>query len=167
MRYTRNEKVVLRGGLIVSRAVYQNGVNRGARIGKAGAGAVETKKRSLLWLACAGLIANSNVLLAQPQSVPGIVAKRETDLLTYEDKIAAYDAEQAVLSQDWPVTGYDWQGPNGAYGTIIVQGSLPQNGGKRHCRRFIHIVHHANDGGANPTFQGVVCRDEGGHWTPR
>ena len=105
--------------------------------------------------------------LAQNQSISGLIAKKETDLLTYEDKLAAYDAEQAVLSQDWSVTGHEWQGPNGAYGTIIAQGSLPQEGGKRHCRRFIHIVHHANDGGANPTFQGVVCREEGAEWRPR
>jgi len=113
------------------------------------------------------LLTNASFAFAQNQSISGLIAKKETDLLTYEDKLAAYDAEQAVLSQDWSVTGHEWQGPNGAYGTIIAQGSLPQEGGKRHCRRFIHIVHHANDGGANPTFQGVVCRDEGAEWRPR
>jgi surface antigen len=97
-------------------------------------------------------------VIAQPQSIPGMIAKKETDLLTYEDKLAAYDAEQAVLSSEWSTGGYNWKGPNGAYGTIIAQGLLAQENGKRHCRRFIHIVHHANDAGANPTFQGVVCR---------
>jgi surface antigen len=97
-------------------------------------------------------------LIAQPQSIPGMIAKKETDLLTYEDKLAAHDAEQAVLSNEWSTPGYNWKGPNGGYGTIIAQGSLPQENGKRQCRRFIHIVHHANDSGANPTFQGVVCR---------
>lgn len=104
--------------------------------------------------------------VAQTPSVPGLVAKRETELLSLEDKIAAYDAEQAVLSQQWGVTGYDWEGPNGAYGTIISGTSLAQDEGKRYCRRFIHIVHHRNDGGANPTFQGVVCRHGEGHWEP-
>lgn len=102
---------------------------------------------------------------AQPQSVPGIIAKHETELLSYEDKLAAYDAEQAVLSLGWGTTGYHWKGPNGAYGTIISGSSL-SHGDRRQCRRFIHIVHHANDGGLNPTFQGVVCRDEGREWQP-
>ena len=96
-----------------------------------------------------------------------MIAQKETNLLTYEDQLAAYDAEQAVLASEWGTQGYSWKGPNGAYGTIIAQGALPQDNGKRFCRRFIHIVHHANDSGANPTFQGVVCREEGAEWRPR
>jgi surface antigen len=130
-------------------AVYESGMNRLAVI--------------LLLLPAAGAAS----VAAQPQSIPGMIAKKETDLLTYEDKLAAYDAEQAVLSNEWNTLGYNWNGPNGAYGTIIAQGALPQTDGKRYCRRFIHIVHHANDAGANPTFQGVVCRDEGAEWRQR
>jgi surface antigen len=104
---------------------------------------------------------------AQNQSVPGLVARQEAASLSFEDRIAAFDAEQAVLSQDYGVTGYQWEGPNGAYGTIISGDALPHDGGRRHCRRFIHIVHHKDDGGANPTFQGVVCRSEGGQWEPQ
>lgn len=103
---------------------------------------------------------------AQTQAVAGLVARRETDLLSFEDKLAAYDAEQAVLSQGWGTTGYHWKGPNGAYGTIISGTSLAHEG-KRQCRRFIHIVHHQHDGGLNPTFQGVVCRDGDGQWEPQ
>lgn len=112
----------------------------------------------LLFFAIQGVSATSTALVAQPVAVTGIIAKRETDLLTHEDKLAAYDAEQAVLSNDWGTQGYNWEGPNGAYGTIISSGSIPQPNSNAFCRRFIHIVHHANDGGANPTFQGYICR---------
>jgi len=116
----------------------------------------------------AGFIQISSVLVAQPQSVTGIIAKRETDLLTYEDKLAAYDAEQAVLATGWGTQGYNWKGPNGAYGTIISSGAIPQPNSNAVCRRFIHIVHHANDGGANPTFQGTICRaTEDAEWVPK
>jgi surface antigen len=129
---------------------------------------IERSNEMRVLFALALLILSLNLkATAQPQSIPGLISKRETDLLTYEDKLAAYDAEQAVLSSEWGTEGYNWTGPNGAYGTIIVQGSLPQADGKRHCRRFIHIVHHANDAGANPTFQGVVCQGEGAEWRPR
>lgn len=107
-------------------------------------------------------------LRAQPVGIHGIIAKRETDLLTYEDKLAAYDAEQVVLANEWGSQGYDWKGPNGAYGTIISSGSIPQPNSNAFCRRFIHIVHHANDGGANPTFQGMICRaSPDAEWVPR
>ncbi|MBK8008178.1 MAG: hypothetical protein IPK23_06900 [Rhizobiales bacterium] len=79
------------------------------------------KKRLLLLLAgLAALAVNTAVPIAQPVALPGIIAKRETDLLSYEDKLAAYDAEQAVLSSDWGTQGLHWKGPNGAYGTIIA-----------------------------------------------
>jgi surface antigen len=117
-------------------------------------------KRRLLFLlfAIAAVSANSTALVAQPVAVSGIIAKQETDLLSHDDKLAAYDAEQAVLAQSWGTTGYDWNGPNGAYGTIISGTSIAQDDRKGQCRRFIHIIHHANDGGANPTFQGTICR---------
>lgn len=108
----------------------------------------------------------ASVAAAQNQSLSGLVARQETLSLSWEDRIAAYDAEQAVLSQQWGVPGYHWKGPNGAYGTVISGASIPRDGGKRICRRFIHIVHHANDGGANPTFQGMVCRNGDGLWEP-
>lgn len=101
---------------------------------------------------------------AQGQSFPGLIAARETATLSYEDRLAAFDAEQAALAQGGLVTGFDWKGPKGAYGTIIVGGIVPQPGTFSHCRRFIHIVHHKNDGGRNPTFQGTVCRDGDGKW---
>jgi len=117
------------------------------------------KRRLLLLLfVIPGVSVNSTALVAQPVAVSGIIAERETDLLSPEDKLAAYDAEQAVLSQGWGTTGYHWKGPNGAYGTIISGTSIAQDDGRGQCRRFIHIVHHQNDAGANPTFQGYICR---------
>jgi surface antigen len=113
------------------------------------------------------LLVAAPMAAALNQSVPGLVARQETASLSFEDRIAAFDAEQAVLSQDYGLTGYQWEGPDGAYGTIISGNSLPHDGGRRHCRRFIHIVHHKDDRGANPTFQGVVCRSEGGQWEPQ
>ena len=115
------------------------------------------RKALIRFAAFSALCAIALPVCAQPQSISGLIAKRETDLMSYEDKLAAYDAEQAVLSLGWGTTGYHWKGPDGAYGTIISGTSL-SHGDQRQCRRFIHIVHHSNDGGLNPTFQGVVCR---------
>lgn len=112
------------------------------------------------------LLASAQGAGAQPQPLPGLIARQETDLLSYEDKLAAYDAEQAVLSRSWGMAGFNWKGPDGAYGTIISSSILSDGIGKRQCRRFIHIVHHANDNGRNPTFQGVICRSDGGQWEP-
>lgn len=100
--------------------------------------------------------------IAQTSAISGLVAKMEANLLSFDDKLAAFDAEQAVLSQQWGVTGYHWRGPDGAYGTIITGASLPEAGSQRFCRRFIHIVHHKDDGGTNPTFQGMICRSASG-----
>ena len=116
--------------------------------------------RVYLFVLAALTAAYSPFALAQGQPVAGMIARKQTDLLTYEDKLAAYDAEQAVLSSDWG-TGSDahnWTGPNGAYGTIIAGGPFPQPNSKAQCRRFIHIVHHTNDGGKNPTYHGMACR---------
>lgn len=104
---------------------------------------------------------------AQSPAIPGLIAKRETAVLSYEDKLAAYDAEQAALGHGGLVLGYNWKGPKGAYGTIIVGGLIPQTGRFGICRRFTHIVHHKDDGGRNPTFSGTVCRGEGGQWSPQ
>lgn len=101
---------------------------------------------------------------AQNQAIPGLIAKRETAGLSYEDKLAAYDAEQAVLAKNEIVLGYNWKGPNGAYGTIIVGSFMPTVSGYGQCRRFIHIIHSKGDGGLNPTFQGTICRDGSNHW---
>lgn len=104
---------------------------------------------------------------AQEPPVSGILAVRETEALSHADKLAALKAEQGALETGQIVTGYEWHGPDGASGTIIV-GTLVADftvGGI--CRRFIHVVHHENDGGLNPTFDGTVCRDTGGHWYAR
>jgi surface antigen len=122
------------------------------------------KMRSALLLILAVAAAKPSALLAQNQSIPGLIAERATAVLTYEDKLAAYDAEQAVLAKRGSVLGHNWRGPNGAYGTIIVGSFLPTVSGFSECRRFIHIIHHKADGGANPTFHGTICRDGGGQW---
>src|SRR5690606_11012684 len=80
----------------------------------------------------------------QSQPVPGLIAEREAAGLSHADRLAAYDAEQAVLARNEIVLGYNWRGPDGAYGTIIVGSFLPTGRGYSQCRRFIHIVHHRN-----------------------
>lgn len=109
----------------------------------------------------------SSVAAQQGPQVSGILAKHETEALSRGDKLAALQAEQGALESGQIVTGYEWHGPDGASGTIIV-GTLVADftvGGI--CRRFIHVVHHKNDGGRNPTFDGTVCRDTGGRWYAR
>lgn len=115
----------------------------------------------LAMLALAAATAN----MAADSRLPRLLAQAETALLSDDDRVAAYDAETAVLSQRWGIAGYHWRGPDGAYGTIISGAEVPEAGGQRICRQFIHIVHHKADGGANPTFQGRVCRLEGGFWS--
>jgi surface antigen len=105
--------------------------------------------------------------LAQGQSIPGLVAKRETAALSADDRLAAYDAEQAVLAQDGSISGYQWQGPNGAYGTIIAGAVIAMTRRSRPCRVFIHIVHHPKDGGLNPTFHARICQGSSGQWEPQ
>lgn len=101
------------------------------------------------------------------QPVPGILADRETQALTYEDRLAARKAEQTALDRDEPVKSFEWQGPDGASGIVMVGGEYANHVAMGRCRNFIHIVRHKDDGGANPTFIGVVCRDWEGRWKVR
>jgi hypothetical protein len=118
-----------------------------------------------LVVAAVAVTALASLCIAADAPFPRLIARNEALLLSYDDKVAAFDAEMAVLSQQWGVPGYHWKGPDGAYGTIISGAEVPQQGGQRICRRFIHIVHHKDDGGANPTFQRRVCRVAGGLWS--
>jgi surface antigen len=127
-------------------------------------GARAMKRRSTLLLVFAAAVVAGPPTLAQSHSIPGLIAERATAALTYEDRLAAYDAEQAVLATGGLVLGHNWKGPNGAYGTIIVGSFLPTVSGFSECRRFIHVIHHKDDGGTNPTFHGTICRDGGGQW---
>jgi surface antigen len=115
-------------------------------------------------IAGVAVTALASIGIAAEASFPRLIAQNQTALLSYDDKVAAFDAETAVLSLQWGVPGHHWKGPDGAYGTVISGVEVPERGG-RICRRFIHIVHHKDDGGANPTFQGRVCRLAGGSWS--
>lgn len=116
-------------------------------------------------IAGVAVMALASICIAADAASPRLIAQNEAALLSDDDKVAAFDAETAVLSLQWGVPGYHWRGPDGAYGTIISGAEVPQQDGRRICRRFIHIVHHKDDGGANPTFQGRVCRIVGGLWS--
>lgn len=121
--------------------------------------------RSLMVLAALLLLAQ--VSFAQQEKVSGIFADRETASLSYPDKLAAREAERAALVSGEIVTGYEWKGPDGASGTVIVGGLVADTLSATFCRRFIHVVHHKNDGGLNPTFVGTLCRGVDGQWTLR
>lgn len=118
----------------------------------------------LAGVAGVAMVALTSISDAADARFPRLIAQKETALLSDGDKVAAFDAETAVLSQQWGVPGYHWKGPDGAYGTVISGAEVQERAG-RICRRFIHILHHKDDGGANPTFQGRVCRFAGGSWS--
>jgi surface antigen len=98
---------------------------------------------------------------------PGLIARHETEALTDADKAAAYRAEREALSRDQFVQGFEWEGPDGATGYIIVGGEFPGGFGHGGCRDFVHIIRHPKDGGVNPTFRGTICRDAAGKWGVR
>lgn len=97
----------------------------------------------------------------------GLIAQQQTEMLSEADKRAAARAEREALDRDEPVKSFEWQGPNGASGMIMVGGEYANHVSLGRCRNFIHIVRHKDDGGANPTFIGVVCRDWNGKWAVR
>lgn len=118
--------------------------------------------------ACAGFtLLGGQVLHAQQRTVPGILAGQETQALSYEDKLAARTAEQQALDRDEPVKSFEWHGPDGARGIIMISGEYANHVAMGRCRHFVHIIRHKDDGGVNPTFIGVVCRDWEGHWQAR
>ncbi len=103
--------------------------------------------------------------IAQP--VQGLIAERETAALSQEDRLAAYRAEQEALSREHPIQNFEWEGPNGASGLIIVGIEFPAGMVPGRCRDFVHIIRHPGDGGVNPTFRGTVCRGPDGKWVRR
>lgn len=118
-------------------------------------------------LVLAALLLPAQVSVAQQEKVPGIFADREAASLTYRDKLAAREAERTALRSGEIVTGHEWKGPDGASGTVIVGGLVADTLSATFCRRFIHVIHHKNDGGSNPTFVGTLCRGVDGQWTLR
>ena len=63
------------------------------------------------------------------------------------------------------INDFQWKGADGAEGLIVVSGYFPTVYGMGNCRRLSHIIKHKDDGGVNPTFSGVVCRDWEGKWS--
>jgi surface antigen len=104
---------------------------------------------------------------AQAAELPDPIAKHETEALTEQDKRAAYRAEREALDRDQPMQSFEWEGPDGASGFIIVGGEFPNHVVLGRCRDFVHIIRHPRDGGVNPTFRGTVCRDWEGKWAAR
>jgi len=93
------------------------------------------------------------------------LASRETSILTPRDRLAAAQAEIKALDRDEVINDFQWKGADGAEGLIVVSGYFPTVYGMGNCRRLIHIIKHKDDGGVNPTFSGVVCRDWEGKWS--
>jgi surface antigen len=120
-------------------------------------------KRVLVFAAVLTLAAIG--VIAQP--VQGLIAERETEALGPEDRRAAHEAERETLGREQPIQNFEWQGPNGASGVIIVGIEFPAGMVPGRCRDFVHTVRHPRDGGVNPTFRGTVCRGPDGKWVPR
>ena len=95
------------------------------------------------------------------------LALQESHSLSVRDRPAAAKAELEALDRDEVINGFEWKGPDGGEGLLIVSGRFPSVYGLGACRRLIHIIRHAGDGGVNPTFDRVVCRDWEGKWSIR
>jgi len=97
----------------------------------------------------------------------GLIAREQTEMLSERDKRAAAQAEREALDRDQPIQSFEWEGPDGARGFIIVGAEFPNHFAMGRCRDFIHIIRHPQDGGVNPTFRATVCRDWEGNWRAR
>lgn len=96
-----------------------------------------------------------------------LLATHAAEALTEADKRAAAQAEREALDRDEAIKAFEWRGPDGATGLLIVSGEFPNFFSMGRCRHLVHIIRHKNDGGVNPTFNGVVCRDWEGKWSVR
>lgn len=105
-------------------------------------------------------------MIAVPAYAQLPLASQETFALTARDRLAAAQAEQEALDRDEVIDSFEWKGPDGTEGLIIVSGFFPTVYGMGNCRRLVHIIRHGKDGGVNPTFSAVVCRDWEGKWSP-
>jgi surface antigen len=113
------------------------------------------------------LLLASLVVAPFPVCAQTPLASRETTGLSEGDRLAAARAELEALDLDHPIDNFEWSGPDGTQGLLIVSSEFPSVYGMGGCRRLIHIIRHANDRGMNPTFDGVVCRDWEGKWSVR
>ncbi len=93
-----------------------------------------------------------------------LIARNETKFLSETDKQAATKAEADALDQDKAIKNFEWRGPDGASGLIIISGMYPDYYGMGRCRNFVHLIRHPKDGGVNQTFEGTVCRNWEGKW---
>lgn len=101
---------------------------------------------------------------ASPLHAHELIARNEAKLLSETDRQAAAKAEADALDQDKAIKRFEWKGPDGASGLIIISGMYPDYYGMGRCRNFVHLIRHPNDGGVNPTFEGTVCRNWEGKW---
>jgi surface antigen len=104
-------------------------------------------------------------IAVHPLAAQELLARSEAALLTEADRRAAASAERKALDQDRIIRNFEWRGPDGASGLIIVSAQFPDFYGMGRCRNLVHIIRHPKDGGVNPTFEGVVCRSWEGKWS--
>ncbi|MBX3548064.1 MAG: hypothetical protein KF748_02815 [Xanthobacteraceae bacterium] len=110
------------------------------------------------WFALVAFVA------ASPLHARELIARSEAKLLSDADRQAAEKAEADALDQDKAIRRFEWKGPDGASGLIIISGMYPDYYGMGRCRNFVHLIRHPKDGGVNPTFEGTVCRNWEGKW---
>jgi surface antigen len=104
-------------------------------------------------------------LAVAPLAAHELIARGQVELLSEADRRAATKAEQETLDRDETIRNFEWKGPDGASGLIIISAQFPDFYGMGRCRNFVHLIRHPKDGGVNPTFEGVVCRGWNGKWS--
>lgn len=123
----------------------------------------QAMNRSVFWFLFISVFA----ALLSPAQAGQPLAARQTAALTQADRQAAAKAEHDALDRDEVIKGFEWSGPDGASGLIIISSEFPSVYGMGGCRRLVHLIRHPGDGGVNPTFDSTVCRDWEGRWSVR
>ncbi len=100
-----------------------------------------------------------------PAGAHELLAGVEAGALSESDRAAAAQAEAAALDRDETINAFEWRGPDGASGLLIVSGEFANYFALGRCRKLVHLIRHPKDGGVNPTFSGMVCRDWEGKWS--
>lgn len=79
-------------------------------------------------IAGVAVTALASIGIAAEASFPRLIAQNQTALLSYDDKVAAFDAETAVLSLQWGVPGHHWRGPDAVPTARSYPGSKCRSG---------------------------------------
>lgn len=106
-----------------------------------------------------------SAMTSAPSGAFEILARAQTEALSAPDRHAAAKAEQEALDRDEVIRSFEWKGPDGASGLIIISAQFPDYYGMGRCRNFVHVIRHPRDGGVNPTFEATVCRNWEGKWS--